>query len=454
MSSALDFRGLADEAAKLLSELIRVDTTNPPGNELPAAQVVADYLRSFGLEPVVVESEEGRGNVIVRLPGSGEGPSLLLLSHLDVVPADPSEWSFPPFSGEIKDGFVLGRGAVDCKGLVAVEAAVMRLLAGREDQPVGDVIFAATADEEKGGVKGVAWLLENRPELLRAEYVINEGGGVPVRVKDRLVYTVQVAEKGVFWLKLRFKGRPAHASVPWLGDNAIAKASEAVRRIESYRPPATITPVVKTLLEAVGSATGSEAIAELLTNPDFVDLALDVVSKEEGLGLLVHVLKAMVRDTMAPTMVKGGLKENVVAPSCELVVDCRLLPGRGKEELLEALRQVLVGLDYDVEFVTESSGTESPMDTPLYRAIEDTVHELVPGAAVAPFMSTGGTDSRHLRLALGSVCYGFWPTSPESTMEKVVPLMHGVDERVSVRDLEFAIRALYGVVDKLMYGQT
>ena len=448
---SIDFKSLSEEAAKLLSELIKIDTTNPPGNELPAAELVAEVLRDFGLEPEVIESEEGRGNVIARIKGKSEGPSLLLLSHLDVVPADPSKWSFNPFSGEIRDGYVYGRGAIDCKGLVAAEAMVMKLLAEKDVAPKGDIIFAATADEEKGGSKGVGWLLTNKPELIRADYVINEGGGVPIKVNDKLLYTVQVAEKGVLWLKLRFLGKSAHASVPWLGDNAIVKMSEAVRRLASYRAPPTLTQTVKILLEVFGKALGRTVVSELLVSPDFVDLALDILSKE-GFETFAQVLRAMVRDTISPTMVKGGLKENVIAPECELVIDCRLLPGRSKEDLMKTLKEILLGMEFEVETLAESVGTESPTDTQLYGIIKRTIEELVPDSLVAPFMSTGGTDSRYFRIMTNSICYGFWPRSPESTMEKIVPLMHGIDERISINDLEFAIKALYRVVNDFMYS--
>jgi len=448
---SINFKSSSEEAARLLSELIKIDTTNPPGNELPAAELVAEALEEFGLKAEVVESEEGRGNVVARIKGRGEGPSLLLLSHLDVVPADPEKWTFNPFSGEIRDGYVYGRGAIDCKGLVAVEVMVMKLLTEKDVAPKGDIIFAATADEEKGGSKGVGWLLANRPELVRADYVINEGGGVPIRVGDKLIYTVQVAEKGVFWLKLKFSGKPAHASVPWLGDNAIVKMSEAVKRLADYKAPPTIIPVVKVLLETFGNALGRTVVSDLLTNSNFVDLALDILSREE-FKTFVYVLRAMVRDTISPTMVKGGLKENIIAPECELTIDCRLLPGHTKEDLMNMLKDVLVGMDFKVETITESVGSESPIDTPLYNVIKQAIEQEVPNSLVAPFMSTGGTDSRYFRIMTNSVCYGFWPKSPESTMERIIPLVHGIDEKISISDLEFAIRTLYRVVSDFMYS--
>ena len=229
-----------EEIARFLSELIKVDTTNPPGNETEAAKLVRDKLGELGVDSVLVESEPGRGNVIARVRGEEEGPTLLLLSHLDVVPAKPEEWSVDPFSGVIRDGEVWGRGALDCKGPLAVELYVFADIVSRGDFK-GTIVFAATADEERGGVKGVGWLVENRPELIRADYVINEGGGFEIPAEKSL-FTVQTAEKGVYWFKLKLKGEPGHASIPGAGRNAVVGAAEAVKRISTYKPRVTPTP--------------------------------------------------------------------------------------------------------------------------------------------------------------------------------------------------------------------
>ena len=443
---SINFKEATKDAVKLLSELIKIDTSNPPGNEMPAAQLVAEMLKNYGYEPIIIESDENRGNVIVKLEGKGEGPSLLLLSHLDVVPADPSKWSFDPFSGEIKDGYVLGRGAIDCKGLVAIEATIMRLLAEEKVAPKGDVIFAATADEERGGVKGVKWLVENEPDLILADYVINEGGGAPIKIYDKVIYTIQVAEKGIFWVKIRTKGKAVHASIPYLGENAIEKMSEIISRLKNYKSPVKITYVVKDFIEGINKAM-KNPILDLALSPNFVDSALNVLSRENK--VLAEMIRAMIRNTFTPTMIKGGLKENIIPSECELSIDCRLLPEYNANDLVEELRNVLRGLDYEIEVVVGNPGSESPYDTELYKIMCQVINEFVPNSIVVPLMSPGATDSRYLRDR--SICYGIWPFSPETTMEKIIPLVHGIDERISIKDIEFGIRVLYEIVKRLMY---
>ena len=445
---SINFKEIANEAAKLLSELIKIDTTNPPGNELPAAELIAELMKDYGYDPIVLESERDRGNVIVRLEGRGEGPSLMLLSHLDVVPADPSRWTFDPFSGEIKDGYVLGRGALDCKGLVAIEAMIMRLLAEEKRAPKGDIIFAATADEEKGGIKGVRWLIENKPELVKADYVINEGGGYPIRINDRIIYTVQVAEKGVFCVRIKVFGKSAHASVPGLGENSIIKISEIIKRISEYTSQVKIIPPVKLFLTEISKVTKT-ALAELLLDPNFVDNVLNILANENK--IFAEIVRAMIRNTFTPTMIKGGLKENIIPPYTELILDCRVLPGIDKTGLLNELNEILKGLDCEIEVLGGCVGTESPYNTTLFNIIEKTIKNNVTMSSVVPIMSTGSTDSKHFRLLTNSICYGFWPKSPESTIEKIIPLVHGVDERISINDLEFGIKVLYEIVKTMMY---
>ncbi len=446
---SIDFKSITEEGVKLLSELIKIDTTNPPGNELPAAELIAEKMRDYGYEPIVLESDKNRGNVIVRMEGKGEGPSLLLLSHLDVVPADPKRWSFDPFCGEIKDDYVLGRGAIDCKGLVAVEAMIMRLLAEEKKAPKGDIIFAATADEEKGGIKGVKWLIENHPDLIKADFVINEGGGIPIKIGDRLLYTIQVAEKGVFVVKIKTFGKPAHASTPQLGENAISKMAEIIKRISEYKSPVNIVPIVREFIEKLGRVTAQRALIDLLLTPEFTDNVLNIIAKENK--IIAEMIRASVRNTITPTMIKGGLKENIVPDYCELTLDCRILPGKTVDDLKNEINEVLKGLDFELEVVGGNVGSESSRETILYEVIEKILHKYVPNALLVPVMSTGATDSRYFRLMLNSTCYGFWPTSPESTLEKLIPLIHGIDERISVKDIEFSIRVLYDIVKTLMY---
>jgi len=425
-----------EEIARFLSELIKVDTTNPPGNETEAAKLVRDKLGELGVDSVLVESEPGRGNVIARVRGEEEGPTLLLLSHLDVVPAKPEEWSVDPFSGVIRDGEVWGRGALDCKGPLAVELYVFADIVSRGDFK-GTIVFAATADEERGGVKGVGWLVENRPELIRADYVINEGGGFEIPAEKSL-FTVQTAEKGVYWFKLKLKGEPGHASIPGAGRNAVVGAAEAVKRISTYKPRVTPTPHAAGFIKALLDAVGKKWVARLLLNPLTADMALGRIPDRSQAAFI----EAMLRNTLTPTVVKGGYKENVIPSSCEVTVDCRLLPGYGEDWVKGYVSKLLEGLDYELEFICKEPPTESPIDTPLFKAIRKALASEVLGCLVSPYISPGGTDSRYFRRAFGSVAYGFIPIRAEISLRELMRMIHGVNERVSIRNLEFGYKVL------------
>ncbi|MFQ5911528.1 MAG: M20/M25/M40 family metallo-hydrolase, partial [Thermoplasmata archaeon] len=350
------------EVTELLSDLIRIDTTNPPGNETPAAELVADKLSDEGLKPEILESEDGRGSVVARIEGRGGRLSLLLLSHLDVVVADPSRWSVHPFSGDVKDGFVWGRGALDMKGMVAIEVAVMSLLARRGVRPRGDVLFASVADEEKGGRAGAGWLVENHLEKVKADYVINEGGGFSIPVDGKHVFLVQTAEKGIMWMRIRARGSPGHASMPGIGDNAILRMASVIQHLGTHRTPIKVIPVVKLFIETLSEERGGRLAGKLVTSPLFVDRLLNSMSKDSK-GV-VEAIRAMLRTTMAPTMVRGGVKENVIPSECEAVVDCRILPGQSKKSLLEEVDKALEGIEkLEIDFLQESLPSESPFDT-------------------------------------------------------------------------------------------
>mgnify|MGYP001626205161 CR=1 FL=1 len=428
----------------LLSRLIQVDTTNPPGNETPAAKLVGEELEGRGLEYRLLESAPNRGSVVAWADSGEPGPSLLLLSHLDVVPANPEEWSVDPFSGAVKDGFVWGRGALDDKLSVAVMLRVFLDFA-ESKRFRGRLIYAATADEEMGGRAGAGWLVERHPELVRADYVINEGGGFEIPAR-RSVFLVQTAEKGVYWFKLRFRGAPGHASMPRSGDNALLKAAEAARRL-ARQPPVDLRPAVRLMLERVLEAQGVPALARrLLTSRPLAGLV------PRFSGDAAAMVDAMVRNTLAPTVVRGGEKVNVIPSLCELSVDCRLLPGYGEDWVRGYVSSALAGLSYEMEFIHRDPATESPVGTPLYRAIEAAVRAEVPGALVAPYMSTGGTDSRFFRVAFGSAAYGFVPVRADLPLREMLKMVHGVDERVSIRNVEFCYRTLTRVLEAFYAG--
>jgi len=444
------FHGVEDEVTTLLSDLIRINTTNPPGNETAAAKFLAKALEAEELKCEVLESSKGRGNVLTRIKGSGEKPSLLLLSHLDVVPATPKEWSLDPFSGSVKEGYVWGRGSLDCKSLVAIETLVMKLLARNEVKLKGDVIFAATADEEMGGGAGVGWLVENCPEKIRADYVINEGGGFSIPINGKHVFTVQTAEKGIVWMKIKAHGRPGHGSIPGVADNAVLRMAEVARRLGTHRSKIKVVPTVKHMITELSKERGviARRLSSLMTSPLFADRILDrMAKKEKGMA---EFFRALMRTTIAPTMIHGGIKENIIPSECEGVFDCRILPGQTKETLLREVKEVLKDIEnLEFEYIKADEPSESPFSTALYRQVGETLREFLPDCSVVPFMMTGGTDSRYLRR-LDSVCYGFQPLKTDVSMDELLKMTHGIDERISVENLIFGTSVLYRLVERFI----
>jgi len=443
---------IREEVTALLSDLIRINTTNPPGNETPAAKYLAETLEREGFECEVLESAPGRGNLITRLKGTGEKPSLLLLSHLDVVAANPKEWSVNPFSGLVKNGFVWGRGAMDMKSMTAMEVMVMKLLKRRGVKLKGDVILAATADEERGGEYGAGWLVKNHPEKVRADYVINEGGGQAVPVNGKNVFTIQTAEKGILWFKVKAKGRPGHGSVPGAADNAILRMGRVVDRLGNHRAEVVLTPTVREFLEVMAreKREAGEALRLLLQNPAGADEVLDkLAQKDKGMA---EELRAMLRMTITPTIIHGGVKENIIPSECEAVFDCRILPGQTPETALNYVKGLLddIGLDkLDFEIIQANEPSESPTNTPLYKLMVETLKKFDPNCAVTPILLTGGTDSRFFRK-MGAVCYGFQPALSDLPYGEILKMVHGVDERISVRNLVFGTSVLYHVVEKFL----
>ena len=440
------------EVTNLLSDLIRINTTNPPGNETEAAKYLAETLEKEGLKCEILESAPGRGNVITRIRGTGEKPSLLLLSHLDVVPANPKEWSVNPFGGVVKDGFVWGRGAIDMKSMTAMEVMVMKLLKRNNVQLKGDVILVAVADEEKGGRAGAGWLVHNHLEKVRADYVINEGGGLAIPINGKNVYTIQTAEKGIVWFKIKAKGRPGHGSVPTAADNAILRMNKVIEKIGNHRSKITLTPTVKQFLKEVAKENklAQQALSVLLQNPAMADQILDMLAQRDR--AMAEEIRATLRMTIAPTIVHGGVKENIIPSECEAVFDCRILPGQKPADALNEIKGLLKDVDMEkleFEVIESSEPSESPVDTPLYGQIVNTIREFEPDCGVAPILLTGGTDSRYFR-GVGSVCYGFQPMRADLPYGEMLRMVHGVDERISIKNLVFGTSVLYDIVERFM----
>ena len=375
------------EVTQLLRELIRIDTTNPPGNETQAATYLAHYLANEGFKTEVIESAPGRGSVITRLKGTGEKPSLLLLSHLDVVAADPNEWTVDPFAGTIKDDYVYGRGAIDMKSMTASEVLVMELLKKNNVKLKGDVVLAATADEEQGGEEGAGYLLQNYREKIWCPYVINEGGGLAVPTEKGNVFTVQTAEKGILWLKIKAKGTPGHGSTPNTADNAIMRIYKVIDKIENYQPETMYIPTLKQYLAEIAKYNPelNEPFARLLANPKQSEQILDELAKKDR--ALAEEIRPRTKMTITPTMIHGGVKENIIPSECDVVFDCRILPGQNVVKTIDLIKGLLkdVGLEkLTFEFIQMRDGSESSTETPLYSTIKSVLREFEPNCGVTP----------------------------------------------------------------------
>jgi acetylornithine deacetylase/succinyl-diaminopimelate desuccinylase-like protein len=432
--AATDFRS---EVTDLLQRLIRLDTTNPPGNETMAAELLRDYLAENGVESQLIAKTPERANLVARIPGGG-GPSLLLLCHTDVVYADPADWSVPPFSGELKDGEVWGRGALDMKSQVAANAVTIASLAREGFQPSGDLIFAATADEEQGDDFGLSWLCREHPDAVRCDYAINEGGGDRMELPDGTpVYGATVAEKMTAPFRLRVHGQAGHASMPRIADNALVNATTLIQRIAEFRPEPQMGPEVEGFLRAV-----------LGDVPAVHDAAARVGELSPVAAVLVEALLA---PTFSPTIISASKKRNVIPAVCEVEVDCRLLPGQHPEHVEPMIRAVLGGdVSYDFEWIEARGGTRSAIDTPLWSALEEFIPDAVPGARVAPLTCAGFTDSHWLRDAFGTVAYGFFPSSGEMPAEVAAKLVHSADERIPVADLELGVAWLRHAAQRVL----
>jgi acetylornithine deacetylase/succinyl-diaminopimelate desuccinylase-like protein len=428
--------GAEDEVVELCSDLIRIDTSNPTSDERAAAEYVAGKLAEVGIEPTVLESEPGRASVVARVEGSDAGrPALLVHGHLDVVPADPAEWSVHPFSGEVRDGYLWGRGAIDMKDMDAMTLAVVREWARTDVRPPRDVVLAFVADEEAGGVKGARWLVDTHPELFDGcTEAISEVGGFSLTIRDDLrLYPVQTAEKGMAWLRLVARGRPGHGSMRH-DDNAVTRLAEAVARIGRYEFPVVLTKTVRQFLEAL-----SEALD--------VDLDIDSsagASREEldqllgRLAGMSRMVGATLSNTANPTMLDAGYKSNVIPGTASAVVDGRFLPGQ--EEEFERQLDELIGAGVTREWVHRDQAVETDFDGPLVEAMAAALTAEDPAGLPVPYTMSGGTDAKSFER-LGMRCFGFSPLLLPADLD-FAALFHGIDERVPTDGLRFGVRVL------------
>jgi acetylornithine deacetylase/succinyl-diaminopimelate desuccinylase-like protein len=434
---------LATEAQELLGELIRFNTVNPPGNERPAQERLASHLSEAGFACELLGAQPERPNLIARLapegPAGGDGPTLCYLGHVDTVLADPSEWEHDPWSGQVIDGFLWGRGAIDMKSQVAAEIVAGASLARAGWRPArGELLIVAVADEETGGELGAQWLASEHPEKVRCDMLVNEGGGEVFAYAGARYYGVCCAEKGVFRFAVTTDGTAAHASLPALGENALLKMGPLLSRFAGRQPSPSLSAEAEALLEALGE--------------DPADAAGALARMRASDPRLAGVVEPMLGVTFSPTRIRASEKINVIPSSAELKVDCRVPPGLGEDEVLEAIREVLGELERDpdgrlhgpegshIEFFERMPGNRSPIRSPLIDFIGAWVHENDPGARAVPYVLPGFSDSRHFRAAFPAcLAYGFFPQRHQ-TLFDTAPLVHGANERIDVRDLELATR--------------
>ena len=430
-----------------LQALIRINTSNPPGNERAAAEYMAEVLRRDGIPAQVLESAPGRGNLVARLDGQEDREALMLLSHLDVVPAEADKWVHPPFSGALADGYVWGRGTLDTKNLTAMELVTVLLLKRLQVPLRRSVVLVASADEETGGHAGIVWLLENHPEWVSAPFVINEGAGYDIQIGGRRFYTCQTGEKGFCRLTLTASGRSGHAAFRHR-DTAITRLSRALARIGEADLPMHPSASARRFVDVVTSVLVATRPRDAALVRDLLVPQKDLAAFEQ-LGIQPHLadeLYAMFRNTANVTIVNAGKTINVVPSEASARIDARLVPGATDQSFLTELRAA-IGDGCLVQVDHYSPALESDPESELYDAICNAVAAHDPEASVVPYLVVGGTDARHIKRVFNSVIYGFKPMRQEPEAPRLA-LVHGHNERISVANLLFGTRVIFDVVSR------
>jgi acetylornithine deacetylase/succinyl-diaminopimelate desuccinylase-like protein len=430
---------LQREAVQLLGELIRFDTVNPPGNERPAIEHLDRYLRAAGFETQLLAADENRPNLVATLSGDDDGPILGLLGHVDTVLADPADWTHDPWSGEVVDGYLWGRGALDMKDQVAAEAVAAATRARAGWRPArGALKLLFVADEETGGDVGAAWLCAEHPDAARCDMLLNEGAGEVFEFNGQRRFGVACAEKGIFRFNLNAAGEAGHASVPQLGDNALLK----------------LAPALTALADAPRSYISTEAPAALLDglglDPGNIGASLDAIGGEAP--ALRVLIEPMFEVTLTPTMVSASSKMNVIPARAQLRIDCRTPPGLGEDAARRRIAEVLGdnAFGLEIDFFEHTVGNASPVKSELMDAIRQWVRRVEPDASTVPLILPAFSDSTWFRGAFPDcVAYGFFPMRHQGFLE-VYPLMHNADERIDVRDLGFATQFFYDVIGDLL----
>jgi acetylornithine deacetylase/succinyl-diaminopimelate desuccinylase-like protein len=434
---------LQHEATLLLQRLVRHRTVNPPGDERAVQEELAGLLSRAGFEVELLGRTEARPNLVARLRGPGAGPTLGLLSHIDTVLAAPEEWSRDPWSGDVADGCLWGRGAIDMKSQTAAEVVAVTSLARDGWRPArGDLLVVVVVDEEVGGTDGAIWLTEHHPDRVRCDELLNEGAGSVIPFEGGIVYGVCVAEKGVFRFTVTTEGTAGHASMPRIADNALLKMAPLLEAMRAGRAGFDVTEGPRRLFAGLGLSLDGDPAA-----------ALDALrARDPDLAVLVEPMLGV---TLAPTRIRASEKINVIPSRAELQVDCRTPPGMGREDAEARIREALGAARVDgwsVRFDEEVVGNSSPADTPLMDAIRRWMAREVPEASVVPYMLPAFTDSRTFRAAYPDcVAYGFFPHR-HMTVYETTSLLHAKDERIDLRDLGFATRFFRDIVRERLDG--
>jgi acetylornithine deacetylase/succinyl-diaminopimelate desuccinylase-like protein len=442
----IDWQGVRDEAVEILSNYIKINTTNPPGNEMEAARYLEGIFNKEGIDITIYEPVPDRANVLALLRGTGEKAPMILLNHMDVVPAEQDKWEIDPFGGIVKDGYIHGRGAIDMKGKSVAELIAVLLMKRYRIASNRDILFLATADEEAGGRWGAKWMLEREPRLMEAAFVLNEGGSIIVRENGEVDhYEIATAQKVVSQFTLRTSGKPGHGSIPHR-DSANIKLIKALNQVVEWEPPLVVIPLVKEYFANLAKVKSNEDtkryqdIEEALRDPSFAETFT-----------AAPYYNAMVRNTLTPTILKAGTKVNVIPSEAEAVFDCRILPGTSSDDLFAQIRKVIADEEIEIaplpDFESHSL-PPSPIDNELYRAIYTVAQRKDPGCVVTPFLITGATDSRFFRK-VGVPCYDF---SPFRLKRGELKFVHGHNERLSIENLGFASQVIFEIVYEVAAG--
>jgi acetylornithine deacetylase/succinyl-diaminopimelate desuccinylase-like protein len=432
-----DGDALQRETTEVLARLVRFRTVNPPGDERACQEWLAGYLRDAGLEVELAGATPERPHLVARLAGDAPGPVLGYLSHVDTVLADAGDWAHDPWSGEVHDGFLWGRGALDMKSQTAAEAVAAATLARSGWRPPrGELKVISVVDEEVGGAEGAIWLTRERPDLARVDYLLNEGGGQVMPYGGRRLYGVCCAEKGTMRFRVATRGVAGHASVPGFGDNALVKLAPVLQTLATAQTDYDVTDAPRALLAALGEDPADPAAA-----------VANVRAVEPRLAVMVE---PTLRVTAVPTMISGSPKINVIPAHAELLVDSRVPPGMGSDATMRRIRELLGDDGCEIEFLEQVVGNGSPAESPLMDAIGEWLAEADPGAEAVPTVLPAFTDSRTWRDAFPDcIAYGFFPQRHQSLYD-AWPLIHSADERIDVRDLGFAAAFFHDLPARLL----